>query len=81
MKTEIMLQNTNRCDKCNLVIHPDFVGHHKCNYGNCPVCKTAITVSEYWMHIRSHPGHENDSPPPRKTFDSRENRGSRYSNR
>jgi hypothetical protein len=29
--------------------------------------------SEYWSHIRSHPGHENDSPtPPRKPFENRE---------
>ena len=69
-----MLQNQTRCDKCNLVIHQDFVGHHQCGLGNCPVCKNAIATSEYWNHIKSHPGHENDSPPPRKTFDNRENR-------
>ena len=54
----------NKCDKCNLIIHPSFRGHHKCGYANCPICKDAITYSEYWNHIRSHPGHENDTPPP-----------------
>ncbi|HYY50898.1 MAG TPA: TRAM domain-containing protein [Nitrososphaeraceae archaeon] len=34
----------------------------KCGYANCPVCKNAITNSEYWDHIRLHPGHESDSP-------------------
>jgi predicted RNA-binding protein with TRAM domain len=55
--------NNNICNKCNLTIHPNFVGYHKCGYANCPICKNAITNSEYWYHIRSHPGHENDSPP------------------
>jgi len=63
----------NKCDKCNQRIHPNFIGYHKCGYANCPVCKNAITNSEYWDHIRSHPGHENDSPPPpRATFGNRE---------
>ena len=53
----------NICNKCNLTIHPNFIGYHKCGYANCPICKNAITNSEYWFHIRSHPGHENDSPP------------------
>jgi predicted RNA-binding protein with TRAM domain len=48
---------------CNLTIHPNFIGYHKCGYANCPICKNAITNSQYWYHIRSHPGHENDSPP------------------
>src|SRR5919197_972162 len=72
--------NNNKCDKCNLKIHPNFIGYHKCGYANCPICKNAITNSEYWSHIRSHPGHENDSPPlppPRTTFGNRE----RYSRR
>ena len=39
-------------------------------------CKNAITNSGYWGHIRSHPGHENDSPPPpRTTFENRERYG------
>jgi predicted RNA-binding protein with TRAM domain len=54
----------NKCDKCNLIIHPIFKGYHKCGYANCPICKDAITNSQYWYHIRSHPGHENDTPPP-----------------
>jgi predicted RNA-binding protein with TRAM domain len=54
----------NKCDKCNLIIHPSFEGYHKCGYANCPICKNAITNSQYWYHIRSHPGHENDTPPP-----------------
>ena len=54
----------NKCDKCNLIIHPSFKGYHKCGYANCPICKDAITNSQYWYHIRSHPGHENDTPPP-----------------
>jgi predicted RNA-binding protein with TRAM domain len=54
----------NICNKCNLTIHPNFIGYHKCGYANCPICKNAITNSQYWYHIRSHPGHENDSPPP-----------------
>ena len=49
------------------MIHPNFVGYHKCGYANCPVCKTAVTNSGYWYHLRSHPGHENDNPPPPKT--------------
>ena len=72
--------NNNKCDKCNLKIHPNFIGYHKCGYANCPICKNAITNSEYWSHIRSHPGHENDNPPlpqPRTTFGNRE----RYSRR
>ena len=37
-KTEHILQN-NKCDKCTLTIHPDFIGYHKCGYANCPICK------------------------------------------
>jgi predicted RNA-binding protein with TRAM domain len=59
----------NKCDKCNLIIHPNFIGHHRCGYANCAVCKNAIKNSEYWDHIRSHAGYENDSPPtPRTSF-------------
>jgi hypothetical protein len=54
----------NKCDKCNLTIHPNFIGNHKCDHQNCPICKSPITPSQYWFHVRSHPGHENDSPPP-----------------
>lgn len=65
-KTEYILNN--KCDKCGLTIHPNFIGYHKCGYANCPICKNTITNSQYWFHIRSHPGHENDSPtPPRET--------------
>jgi predicted RNA-binding protein with TRAM domain len=76
----------NICDKCNLTIHPNFIGYHKCGYQNCPICKNAITNSEYWYHIRSHPGHENDSPPlPRERSDRGEyrsySRGSSNSSR
>jgi hypothetical protein len=46
-----------------VTIHPAFLGHHKCGHGNCPVCKDPILSTEYWNHIRSHPGHENDAPP------------------
>jgi predicted RNA-binding protein with TRAM domain len=57
---------------CNLTIHPNFIGYHKCGYANCPICKNAITNSQYWYHIRSHPGHENDSPPlPREKSEAR----------
>jgi predicted RNA-binding protein with TRAM domain len=67
----------DKCDKCNLTIHPNFIGYHKCGYANCPICKNAITNSGYWNHIRSHPGHENDSPPPppRTTFGNRDKQG------
>jgi len=51
-----------KCAACNQMIHPNFAGHHKCNYANCPVCKEPIRSSEYWSHRRSHPGHENDVP-------------------
>jgi DEAD/DEAH box helicase domain-containing protein len=68
--------NGNKCDQCNVMIHPNFTAYHKCGYPNCPICKNPITNSQYWRHIRSHPGHENDSPPPpRKTFENREYRG------
>ena len=60
--------------ECNLTIHPNFVGYHKCGYANCPVCKTAVTNSGYWYHIRSHPGHENDSPPQRRMSSNFDNR-------
>ncbi|HZC48421.1 MAG TPA: hypothetical protein VE244_05105 [Nitrososphaeraceae archaeon] len=74
------MQN-NKCDKCRLTIHPDFIGYHKCGYANCPICKNAITNSQYWLHIRSHPGHENDSPhPPRETtFNSRQGTRTQHS--
>ena len=64
--TEDILNNYNNniCNKCNLTIHPNFIGYHKCGYANCPICKNAITNSQYWYHIRSHPGHQNDNPPP-----------------
>ena len=66
----------NKCDKCNQTIHPNFIGYHKCGYANCCVCKVAIKNPEYWEHIRSHPGHENDSPSPsplpRTSFENRQ---------
>jgi predicted RNA-binding protein with TRAM domain len=66
-------KNDDKCYKCNQRIHPNFIGYHKCGYANCPICKNAITNSEYWFHIRAHPGHENDSPPPpRTTFGNKE---------
>ena len=63
----------NKCDKCNLTIHPNFIGYHKCDHQNCPICKGPIAPSQYWFHIRSHPGHENDSPPLAKerTYENR----------
>jgi predicted RNA-binding protein with TRAM domain len=65
--------NNNKCDKCNQGIHPNFIGYHKCGYANCAICKDAIKNSQYWDHIRSHPGHENDSPPqPRTAFGNRQ---------
>jgi hypothetical protein len=73
----------NKCDKCNLTIHPNFIGNHKCDHQNCPICKSPVTPSQYWFHVRSHPGHENDSPPPPKvsTFENRQNANySRYGN-
>ena len=45
------------------MVHPNFVGYHKCGYANCPVCKTAVTNSGYWHNLSSHLGHENDNPP------------------
>jgi predicted RNA-binding protein with TRAM domain len=67
------MKDNNICDKCKLKVHPNFIGYHKCGYANCAVCKNAITNSEYWSHVRSHPGHENDSPPPpRTTFGNRQ---------
>jgi hypothetical protein len=45
-----------------------FLGYHKCGHANCPVCKNPIVNSGYWYHIRSHPGHENDGPQPRKNL-------------
>jgi len=71
----------DKCDRCNQRIHPNFIGYHQCGYANCPVCKNAITNSEYWDHIRLHPEHEDDSPlPPRTSFrNSHQNeRNSRY---
>ena len=63
---------SNKCEKCNQWIHPNFIGYHKCGYANCAICKNAITNSEYWDHVRTHPGHENDSPPlPRTIFGNR----------
>ena len=68
------------CTSCKLTIHPNFVGYHKCGYGNCPVCKTPVTKSEYWSHIKSHPGHENDSPPqPRTGYSYNKVNNNRYS--
>jgi hypothetical protein len=77
----VKMKDSNKCDKCNLTIHPNFIGYHKCGYANCAICKNAITNSEYWSHIRSHPGHENDSPPlpPRKPFENRQEGYSRSS--
>src|SRR5918992_1353274 len=34
----------------------------------------AITTSGYWRHLKLHPGHENDNPPPPRT-NSNFNRG------
>lgn len=75
------IEMQNICDKCNTTLHPNFIGHHRCGYANCPVCKTAITNSDYWNHIRTHPGHENDSPPPPRnaaSFDKRRARDNRH---
>ena len=60
-----------------MTIHPAFLGHHKCGHGNCPVCKDPILNKEYWSHIRSHPGHENDAPP-RKTSGNWERRNTHH---
>jgi hypothetical protein len=43
----------SKCEKCSLAVHPKFKEYHRCGYVNCPVCKIAITHSEYWSHIRS----------------------------
>ena len=67
MPTATFKKNDRICDKCNQRIHPNFIGYHKCGYANCAVCKNAIKNSEYWDHIRSHPGHENDHPQPLRT--------------
>jgi predicted RNA-binding protein with TRAM domain len=74
LSVEAILNNyrNNICNKCNLIIHPNFIGHHICGYQNCPICKNAITNSQYWYHIRSHPGHETDCPPlPRERSENR----------
>lgn len=65
----------NKCDKCNVTIHPNFIGNHKCDHQNCPICKSPIPPSQYWFHIRTHPGHENDSHPSPKerTYENRGN--------
>jgi hypothetical protein len=57
-----------------MIIHPNFAGHHKCGSANCPICKEAITNSEYWSHIRSHPGHESDVPLRKNVDDLRKNK-------
>jgi predicted RNA-binding protein with TRAM domain len=44
--------NNNICNTCNLTIHPNFIGYHKCGYANCPICKNAITNSQYWYHVQ-----------------------------
>lgn len=44
---------------------------------NCPICKNAVTNSQYWPHVRSHPGHGNDSPPLRR--EPAENKEGEYS--
>ena len=81
LKKIVIYSLENKCIKCNLQIHPLFIGYHKCGYGNCPICKNAIENSRYWYHIRSHPGHENDTPPSsRKTYDNREYRNTRRTN-
>jgi hypothetical protein len=61
--------DTNKCNMCNISIHPAFIGYHKCGYSNCPICKEPVTPSKYWFHLRSHPGHENDSPQSKKPFE------------
>ena len=72
------LKYSNQRKSYNLTIHPNFVGHHKCGYANCPVCKTAVTNSGYWHHIKSHPGHENDSPPQRMSSNPNTRRENKY---
>ena len=69
-----MKKNYDIHDKCNQRIHPNFIGYYKRGYANCAICKNAIKNSEYWDHIRSHLGHENDSPPPpqRTNFGNRQ---------
>src|SRR2546427_5098714 len=82
LKKIVIYSLENKCAKCNLQIHPLFIGYHKCGYGNCPICKSAIANSEHWSHIRSHPGHENDAPAPRRstTFDNVGNRAIHHPN-
>ena len=77
MKLVYILEN-NKCNECNLTIHPVFLGYHKCGYANCPICKNAITNSQYWPHIRSHPRHENDNSPLKKTFANRKYTNTRH---
>jgi hypothetical protein len=36
----------------------------------CPVCKNLKTSSQYWSHVRTHPGHENDALLPPRTSTS-----------
>jgi hypothetical protein len=62
-----------KCARCHQIIHPNFAGRHKRNYANCPICKEAITNSEYWSHIRSHPGHKSDVPLRKNVDDFRKN--------
>jgi predicted RNA-binding protein with TRAM domain len=70
--------NNNKCNKCNLTIHSNFIGYHKCGYANCPVCKNAITNSQYQYHIRSHLEYENGIFP--LTREKSDSKGAEYKN-
>jgi ferredoxin len=68
-KKSIMPQiDFGKCVFCGLCVDAcPFYALYECGYANCPVCKTAITSSGYWRHLKSHLGHENDNPPPSRT--------------
>jgi hypothetical protein len=55
-RSPVLLQNVkrSRCQTCNVVIHPKFLGYHRCGYINCPGCKIALTYSDYMIHLISH---------------------------
>ncbi len=66
-------ESLEKCATCHMMIHPNFAGRHKCGHANCPICREAILNSEYWSHIRSHPGHESDVPLTGHVHDFRNN--------
>jgi hypothetical protein len=44
------------CSNCNITIHANYIGYHKCGYYNCPICKDQVLPIEYEKHILGHTG-------------------------